>query len=68
MSYGKLPAAAKGPAEAAYGKMVEAWKKSLEAAMDAGPAKDAIAKGCAQALDAWKKAMAQNPMAKDCIK
>lgn len=63
----KLPAAGKEAAEKAFSQMVDGWKKGLDAAMDAAPAKEAIAKGCTQALEAFKKAMAENPMAKDCF-
>ena len=65
---GKLPAAAKGPAEGAYKKMIAAWKKGIDAAMGAAASKAAIAKGCKMAVDSFKKAMKANPMAKDCIK
>jgi len=65
---GKLPAAAKGPAESAYKKTIEAWKKGIAAAMGTGAAKKAIADGCKKAVEAFKKAMKANPMAKDCLK
>jgi hypothetical protein len=65
---GKLPAAAKGPAEAAYKKMVGAWKKGIDAAMGSEASKKAIAKGCKTAVESFKKAMKNNPTAKDCIK
>jgi hypothetical protein len=59
---GKLPAAAQPQAKAAFAKTVEAWKKALS-----GPAKATVGKGCKMALDAWKKAMAKNPMIKGCL-
>jgi hypothetical protein len=60
-----LPEAARVPAEEAYSKMVESWRKSLTAA--GGAARKNITKGCQTALDAFVKALKGQPRARRCL-
>jgi hypothetical protein len=50
---GKMPEAGRGPAKDAMKQLVDGWKQAASAG---GAAKDALATGCKQALDAAKQA------------
>jgi hypothetical protein len=60
-----LPPDARGLAEKAYFRMIESWKKTIDASGE--PAKEAIAKGCRKALAAFVKVLVKVPTAKHCL-
>jgi len=63
----KLPAAARGAAQSAFRSTAAAWKSTLATSRNNPAARRALVKGCRMALDAWRKAMRSNPMARGCL-
>ncbi|MFH2006418.1 MAG: hypothetical protein ABI333_07525 [bacterium] len=65
---GKIPAAASGAAQSALQSTAAAWKTMLATSRNNPAARRSLIRGCRMALDAWKKAMRSNPMARGCLR
>ncbi len=63
----KLPDSARVPVQAALAKTVQAWHKAIVASQGNPSALQAIRKGCGMALQAFVRALANHPTAKECL-
>jgi hypothetical protein len=61
-----LPAAARGPAQAAFQKTIQAWKRSI-AASRSYAARAALARGCRMAVQSFTRALSHNPRLQRCL-